>query len=389
MRSPLPSPDARQLLFALLRPQRGTEPWHALSFDSWMALLRLAGQTWLIGALQWRLRALGLTEAAPPEILDYIGAAAQLARARAQDQVRQALEIARVLNSAGLEPVFLKGAAAQLTGLYPDPGARLSGDIDLLVAPSQLALATATLAAHGYAEASGKVTEGDSGQGKHAPRLFRADQRFGVEIHRAIISGRQAGTLTALEILASAEAIECDGVCCRAPRVDHRIMHCIIHLMGDYRLGAPVSVRQLLELRLLVEQAGPNLDWRAINQRFARSRRSADLGFCLLQAQRLVGLSPRQAPISFRARLWARLDHHGALPTPHFRLAFAYGFGLLGRATAAGLQHAWRKIANARNPPAEAAGIVLRNIRNVRRNSGRVMLSKTRTSQSPSYPQNE
>ena len=95
----------------------------------------------------------------------------------------------------------------------------------------------------------------------------------------------------------------------------------------------------MLELRLLVEQAGPNLDWRAINQRFARSRRSADLGFCLLQAQRLVGLSPRQAPISFRARLWARLDHHGALPTPHFRLAFAYGFGLLGRATAAGLQH--------------------------------------------------
>jgi Uncharacterised nucleotidyltransferase len=56
---------------------------------------------------------------------------------------RQVVEVFRILRSAGVEPILLKGWAA--SRLYPEAGLRPSGDIDLCVAPQEYEAARSLL----------------------------------------------------------------------------------------------------------------------------------------------------------------------------------------------------------------------------------------------------
>ncbi len=70
---------------------------------------------------------------------------------RRQMQLRaQAVKLARALNAAGLEPVFLKGTALMWAEPAPHAGFRRQLDIDLLMPPEQLAPAARALLADGY-----------------------------------------------------------------------------------------------------------------------------------------------------------------------------------------------------------------------------------------------
>jgi hypothetical protein len=61
----------------------------------------------------------------------------------AAEHEHQVAEVFRVLRSAGVEPILLKGWA--IGRLYPEAGLRPTGDIDLCVAPAQHATAQAVL----------------------------------------------------------------------------------------------------------------------------------------------------------------------------------------------------------------------------------------------------
>ncbi len=61
----------------------------------------------------------------------------------AAEHEHQVAEVFRVLRSAGVEPILLKGWA--IGRLYPEAGLRPTGDIDLCVAPTQHAKAQAVL----------------------------------------------------------------------------------------------------------------------------------------------------------------------------------------------------------------------------------------------------
>jgi hypothetical protein len=56
---------------------------------------------------------------------------------------REVAEIFKVLRSAGIEPILIKGWA--IARAYPDTGLRPPGDIDLYVSPEQTAAAKAIL----------------------------------------------------------------------------------------------------------------------------------------------------------------------------------------------------------------------------------------------------
>src|SRR5205814_1722191 len=55
----------------------------------------------------------------------------------------------RALTAAGLEPIVLKGAALAYTA-YPEPALRTHSDIDLLLGPDELPLASDVLAEAGF-----------------------------------------------------------------------------------------------------------------------------------------------------------------------------------------------------------------------------------------------
>ena len=68
-------------------------------------------------------------------------------------------EVLRALSSAGVRAAPLKGP--ELAGIiYGDLGARLSGDIDVLVAPEQLGAAVTAVRALGYGHATDPMVDG-------------------------------------------------------------------------------------------------------------------------------------------------------------------------------------------------------------------------------------
>ena len=69
----------------------------------------------------------------PLLIVRYFDAVLRINRSRNKQIRSEAIEIAKTLNVIGVVPVFLKGATALLCEAYRDEGARIMGDLDMLV----------------------------------------------------------------------------------------------------------------------------------------------------------------------------------------------------------------------------------------------------------------
>ncbi len=318
----------------------------------WRRLLRLAGACWLDVALAWRFREHGLTAALPAVVREYLEGAEELGRLRAEEQMRQAGRIIAALNEAGLRPLVLKGTAAHLTGLYP-PGARLCCDIDLLLPAGATEAAVDILRCHGYGEAAGSAAPVKP-EAKHAPRLFHPDGMFGVELHRHLTQGLRA-VLPADEALAAARPLPAGGPDALVLRSDHRIIHCIGHMIEDYWRGRQLSLRQFVELRELVHQAAAPLDWPDIAARFASARTSFQA--CLLLAERLVGLVPPPLPLDPAARLGAAANRWLFAAAPRASRAFAGMRGWMHEATRRRPAELLRRALTLRSPARKVAAM--------------------------------
>jgi len=275
------------------------------SEQDWWALLRIAGAFWLTGALAWRFREHGLTANLPAAVRDYADGAAELATLRALEQCRQVRRVALRLNDAGITPVVLKGTAAHLTRLYPDPGIRLCSDIDLLVPPAQLPEAVSVLRRAGYSEMETEPEGLDASRMKHHPRLSHPEESFGVDLHQYAVDIGFRSVLNTEAILADAAILPGERNAMLLPSLDHRISHCILHLMADYRAGRHVALRQLLELRQLALHGGAAPDWPRIAGSFRQAGHRAAFEHALILAKQFVALPLPPIDLGLEARLLA------------------------------------------------------------------------------------
>lgn len=342
--------DAMRRLLALLSPPpAGTALDAAAGWreEEWTDLLRLANRLWLGGALEERLRAHGLAAAPPPAVRDHAEGVAELTRQRAAAQTRQALRLAARLNAEGMEPVFLKGTAALLDGLHPDPAARLCSDIDLLLPAGAVPGAVAALRAQGYThDPRGPAAERP--HDKHAPRLFHPREPFGVEIHRHLADAMLRPALAADEALAAAVPLAGGGVRMRVLRPDHRVRHCALHLIGDQRAGRPVALRQLVELDALLRRHPP--DWAGLAGAVARVRHGTRLEALLLLCAALLSTPLPPLCGGFAARALAEADRLGIVAVPAFARLRATGRILAGRLHPPALVRAARTVATSPSP---------------------------------------
>ncbi|MEI6785960.1 MAG: nucleotidyltransferase family protein, partial [Verrucomicrobiota bacterium] len=99
----------------------------------WGKVVELASHHYMIVALVVAFREHQLAAVLSEEVLEYFEEIHGLSAARNQRIRDQVFEIARALNTIGVEPVLLKGAANLIAGLYSDPASRLMFDIDILV----------------------------------------------------------------------------------------------------------------------------------------------------------------------------------------------------------------------------------------------------------------
>ena len=155
------------------------------SFD-WERVLQVSSEHLVLPALYVSLNRAKLLDVLPSDLQTYLEHITQLNRIRNQRNLEQASEINGLLNSHDIQPIFLKGTAHLLEGLYTDLGERMIGDIDFLVAPEKMVKTADLLVSQGYSAMSVYSSENFVST-KHYPRMIHKDKVFAIEIHKDVI----------------------------------------------------------------------------------------------------------------------------------------------------------------------------------------------------------
>jgi hypothetical protein len=158
----------------------------------------------------------------------------------------------RRLAEAGIRVAALKGlhlAAA----VYEHPALRHMGDVDLLVPPDQLEAARAVLIDAGY-EAEGA----DDPTIHHAARLVKP-RAAPIELHRGLCPTPNPFRLDVAPLWERMVPIEVDGQPALGLRAEDLLLHLSVHAAYNHRCLVPL--RNVFDIAMVVERAGPALDW--------------------------------------------------------------------------------------------------------------------------------
>jgi hypothetical protein len=234
--------------------------------------------------------------------------------------------------------VLLKGAAALVSGLYPTPGERMIGDIDVLVPLSSLSPVLDQLTAVGYEaqpleEGNSLGTEGFQAEGHNYAPLESADWPVAVELHVHPVHLSVAQLLGSEEVIRDATPLNWRGSDCLLPSPTHFVMHNVIHaFVVDMRDCGFLSLRQLFEFVRANRTYGERIDWAVIQQRFVSLGYGSALRGYAVPASIYLGFQvPPELTISGFARLRRRfyrteLGH----PAKHFLFSLGWFLRVLG-----------------------------------------------------------
>jgi hypothetical protein len=164
--------------------------------------------------------------------------------------LKQVDDITNALNKSDIYPVFMKGTAFLLSGLYLNIGERIMSDIDLLV-PEQNFLSTVNIMLEmGYINSL--PCHESMKSDKHFPRLFNENAAVDVEIHKAPVNTKHSKLFNAEMVLRDKRSVSTQPGCF-VPSEEHNFVQNFIHGQLDHQgyLLAMVSFKDLYDLYLL------------------------------------------------------------------------------------------------------------------------------------------
>lgn len=223
--------------------------WEELVFD--------ASNQFVLPAWFIRMKNAGLAEYMPEELSLHVAELTNLNRERNKKIINQATEIAKLLNANGITPVFLKGTAHLLLGLYTDLAERMIGDIDFLVKDDEVLAAAECLQSLGF-QPETKYNAAVHSEMKHFPGLVNYDYPASVEIHREVMNPPNDRKFKAENILRDKQRIPSDHEI-YAPGFSHLIVHNMLNAQINDKsyANANVLLRQTYDLFLLSEKENP------------------------------------------------------------------------------------------------------------------------------------
>lgn len=282
---------------------------------AWETFVRLASEALVAPAVLNALRSKNVVEAVPQDVVDFFDGMAILNRQRNEQLVAEAVELTAMLNEVHVVPVFLKGAAHLLSGLYPDPAERLMSDLDVLVPSDQLSACAAHLCTKGYQT----LTDANYSGHHHYQPLGRPDRIAIVELHEEPLDLPYRGLLTSQAVFNEAIVLKRGCAKLAVPSGRCRLVHVVAHAqLADHAyLYGKFVLRELLDFALLHEAFAREIDWRELEEQFAACRAGVALEFHLLAASRLfkIPIDPR-IEISLTARaLYRRAFWQAGHPT--------------------------------------------------------------------------
>ncbi|MCD6091744.1 MAG: nucleotidyltransferase family protein [Bacteroidales bacterium] len=157
----------------------------------WRVIVYQSSNQLVVPALYLNLKRNHLLSDLPEDLISYFEEITNANRVRNQQILSQVENLSKLLNSRGFSPVFLKGSAHLIDGLYEDIAERMVGDIDFILEMKDVFKAYQILLQNGYHQlnASGEVAFGAS---RHLPRLVSEDEIAGVEVHGRMLNGKYA-----------------------------------------------------------------------------------------------------------------------------------------------------------------------------------------------------
>lgn len=164
---------------------------------------------------------------------------------RNMQTVMQALKLARVLNDAGITPIFLKGTAQLLTFNEKRLGFRKQLDIDLVVSPTELEDSCKALLNAGYGfcrQANNKNNEPvvfhdiqralqESSAHHHVTPMVFDGYANCVEVHRHFLARQFQGKIPLEALIDTACQHESHGATFQVPSAEYQIVHIVLGKM--------------------------------------------------------------------------------------------------------------------------------------------------------------
>ena len=262
----------------------------------------------------------------PPEFAAFLAAIRQSNIARNRALQTQAAGIGRLLQSAGITTVVLKGAAELFSPSFPAEGMRFLTDLDILVPAEAVAEAQTIMLANGYRSPVADTTvtpdhhqpvlvlEGGSEPG--APDVF-------VDLHHRMMVPAADALLTSQDCLARAEAVAGEAIRCPDPVT--RMIHLVAHaqIADDHYRARRTRLREIAEFAVLNATLDPAARAEVADRFEAHGFGMQFLGFAAA-ADRLLGPLPglsrqgRDTP----AGKWAAAAHRNLSSPGRMRLAY-------------------------------------------------------------------
>ena len=240
--------------------------------------VQLCSDHLIIPAIYLQLKAHNLLTYLPEEYIQALKEIYDLNCKRNRQILKQIDAITAVLNQENIQPVFLKGTANLLDGVYSDLGERMIGDIDFLVKEDEYLKAAYLLEAQGYSNTRTRYF--DVFRFKHYPSLAKSDEPVAVEIHRMVFEKKFSRGFDTGLIFSQKKTLP-GKEDLFVPSDEHKLIHTFIHSqIADHGHSLHVAhfrglndlykLSKRIDVSLLARQTGYPHEansWLAIGQR--------------------------------------------------------------------------------------------------------------------------
>ncbi|HEY3371582.1 MAG TPA: nucleotidyltransferase family protein [Prolixibacteraceae bacterium] len=271
----------------------------------WEELLELWSDHLVIPSIYLKLKGHDLLDLLPPELTPLLRVVYEVNRVRNEKILQQIDSITEALEKRRIYPVFLKGSANLLDGLYGDVGERMIHDIDFLVKEENYLRTAAVLEGMGYCHDQPDYL--DLKTLKHYPCLHKKGEPVVVEIHRLPVPEKYGEQYNAKLVFRDKKAVASrPGTFVPSDR--HKLAHTFIHgqLADRGHTDKRSSFRAFNDL-LLLSKRTPAF----ILPIYTRHKNKAISW--LVFGQRVLGLPGQFYPIETKASRWFCLKYDLAL----------------------------------------------------------------------------